>query len=53
MIPPPVTRMSGRPDSTISCRTRGNSVMCAPERIESPTTSTSSCTAAVAIISGV
>ena len=33
--------------------TRGTSVMCAPDRIDSPTTSTSSWSAAVAIISGV
>src|SRR5687768_2009571 len=53
MMPPPVMRTSSRPASIRSARTRGKSVMCAPERIERPTTSTSSWTAAVAIISGV
>ncbi len=53
MIPPPVTRMSSRPASSSSRFTRGNSVRCAPERIDRPTTSTSSWMAAWAIISGV
>ena len=38
---------------TSSFLTRGNSDMCAPERIDRPTTSTASCTATSAIISGV
>src|SRR5262249_20697899 len=53
MIPPPIRRTSPRPRLASSSLTRGNSVMCAPERIESPTTLTSSCCAASAIISGV
>ena len=53
MIPPPVMSTSWRPIWSSSWRTRGKSVMWAPLRMESPTTSTSSWTAAVAIISGV
>src|ERR1700694_2261366 len=53
IIPPPVSSTSWRPAASSSLRTRGNSVMWAPDRIESPTTSTSSWIAAWAIISGV
>ena len=41
------------PCSWSSAVIRGTSVMCAPDRIDSPTTSTSSWRAAVATISGV
>src|SRR6185503_12951230 len=53
MIPPPVRSTSAIPFSFISSSTRGKSVMCAPERMERATASTSSCTAAWTIISGV
>ena len=53
MIPPAVTSTSSRPRSRRRRVTFGSSVMWAPERIESPTTSTSSWSAAVTIISGV
>ena len=53
MIPPPKTAMSPAPRSFKSRITSGNSVMCAPDRMLNPTASTSSCTAASAIISGV
>ena len=53
MIPPPVMSTSSRPCARSRSRILGKSVMCAPLRMDSPTTSTSSCTAAVAIISGV
>jgi hypothetical protein len=53
MIPPAVTSTSLRPSSFISRQTFGSSVMWAPDRIERPTTSTSSCRAADTIISGV
>src|SRR5258705_4832355 len=53
MMPPPVRSTSCRPAASSSLRTRGNRVMCAPDRMERPTTSTSSWIAAWAIISGV
>src|SRR5712691_1336465 len=53
MIPPPVIRMSPRPASSSSFLMRGKSVMCAPDRMDRPTTSASSWMAACAIISGV
>src|SRR2546426_668734 len=53
IMPPPVSSTSCRPAASSSLRTRGKSVMCAPERIDKPTTSTSSWIAAWAIISGV
>ena len=53
MIPPTVTSTSSRPFSSSSFVIRGTSVMCAPDRIDRPTTSTSSWSAAVATISGV
>src|SRR6202453_1617780 len=53
IIPPIKTVTSVMPFSRSNSMSRGHSVLCAPERIESPMTSTSSCTAADAIISGV
>src|SRR5690606_26088630 len=53
MMPPPITSTWSIPCCFSSSSTRGNSVMCAPERTDSATTSTSSWTAAFAIISGV
>jgi hypothetical protein len=53
MIPPTVTSTSSSPFSLSWAVTRGTSVMCAPDRIDNPTTSTSSWSAAVTIISGV
>ena len=54
MIPPTVTRTSSRPALAHErAVTLGTSVMCAPDRIDRPTTSTSSWSAAVTIISGV
>src|SRR5664280_2197192 len=53
MIPPAVTSTSSSPRSRSRRVTFGSRVMWAPERIERPTTSTSSWSAAVAIISGV
>ena len=46
MIPPTVTSTSSRPASRSRAVTFGTSVMCAPDRIDSPTTSTSSWSAA-------
>src|SRR6266478_6112595 len=51
MIPPSSTVTSSMPFSCSKLMSCGQSVLCAPERIESPMTSTSSCTAAEAIIS--
>jgi hypothetical protein len=53
MIPPPKTNTSPAPRAESASMTAGNSVMWAPDMIERPTASTSSCTAAAAIISGV
>src|SRR3990172_751488 len=53
MTPPPNTTISPTPRSRSISTIRGKSALCAPERIESPMASTSSCTAAVTIISGV
>src|SRR2546425_3994521 len=53
VMPPPVSSTSCRPAAAGSLRTRGNNVMCAPDSIDRPTTSTSSWIAAWAIISGV
>src|SRR6185503_10360000 len=53
MIPPPNTATSVTPRARRASRTAGNSVLCAPDMIESPIASTSSWTAAAAIISGV
>jgi hypothetical protein len=52
MIPPAVTITSSMPAARRSPQIRGSRVMWAPERIDSPTTSTSSWRAAVATISG-
>jgi hypothetical protein len=53
MMPPPNTTMSVASRSRSRSMTRANSVMCAPDRIESPTASTSSWIAAATICSGV
>src|SRR6266403_2369384 len=53
MIPPTRTVTSFMPLSWRSFISCGQMVLCAPERMERPITSTSSCTAAEAIISGV
>ena len=53
MMPPPKTVTSAQPRSFSASTTAGKSVRCAPDMMESPTPSTSSCTAAAAIISGV
>jgi hypothetical protein len=53
MMPPPKTTMSPAPRRRSASMTAGNSVLCAPDMIDRPTASTSSCTAAAAIISGV
>src|SRR5581483_11398337 len=53
MMPPPKTTMSFAPRFFSSSMTAGNSVLWAPLMIDRPTPSTSSCTAAPAIISGV
>ena len=53
MMPPPNTTMSAAPRARSSSMTRANSVMCAPDRMESPTASTSSWMAAATICSGV
>src|SRR3989454_69193 len=53
MIPPPKTTTSSIPCLRSRSITAGKSVMCAPDMIESPIASTSSCTAAATIISGV
>src|SRR6266571_3060946 len=53
MMPPPKTSLSPPPRWRSSSTTAGKSVRCAPERIESPTASTSSWMAASATISGV
>src|SRR2546425_6938290 len=42
MMPPPVSSTSWRPAASSNLRTLGNSVMCAPDKIDRPTTSTSS-----------
>ena len=53
MIPPPNTTTSVAPLARRASMTAGKSVLCAPLMIERPTPSTSSWTAALAIISGV
>src|SRR5207237_1252417 len=53
MIPPPKTITSSAPCFLSRSITAGNSVMCAPDMIERPIASTSSCSAAATIISGV
>ena len=53
MMPPTMTRQSSIPRSRRSSTMRGQSVLCAPLKIDTPTASTSSCNAAAAIISGV
>src|SRR5207248_10637195 len=53
MMPPPKTITSPAPSFLSRSRIAGNSVMCAPDMIERPIPSTSSCTAAATIISGV
>ena len=53
IIPPTKILTCSWPLVLSSSRIRGMSAMCAPERMERPTTSTSSCRAASAIISGV
>src|SRR5262249_20449432 len=50
-MPPPKTTTSEAPRALSASITAGKSVMCAPDMIDSPTASTSSCTAADAIIS--
>src|SRR5882724_6681851 len=52
-IPPTSTRQSSIPCSRNNWTIRGQSVLWAPLNIETPTASTSSCSAAAAIISGV
>jgi hypothetical protein len=53
MMPPPNTTTPVALRSSSAFITAGNSVMCAPDMIDSPTASTASCTAVAAIISGV
>src|SRR5690606_23934668 len=53
MTPPPKTRMSEAPRAASSSTTLGKRAMCAPEREDNPTASTSSCTAVSAICAGV
>src|SRR5436190_1847549 len=53
MIPPAKTMMSCAPSSFSMRMISGKRTLCAPDRIESPIASTSSCTAAATICSGV
>ena len=53
MMPPITTSTSSSPFSVSSSITRGQMCMCAPDRIDSPITSASSCSAALTICSGV
>jgi hypothetical protein len=53
IVPPTVRTTSSAPCSFSSSAIRGTSVMCAPERIDSPTASASSWTTVAAICSGV
>ena len=52
IVPPTVTITSPASCSRSSATTRGTSVMCAPERIERPTASASSCSTVSTICSG-
>ena len=53
IVPPTVTTTSSASCSRSSSTTRGTSVMWAPDRIESPTASASSCSTVSTICSGV
>ena len=53
IIPPITTSTSSSPFSLSSCITRGQMCMCAPDRMDKPMASASSCSAAATICSGV
>ena len=53
IVPPTSTSTSSAPSLRSSSRMRGTSVMCAPERMEMPIASASSCTTVSTICSGV